>query len=273
MKYLLEEQLFNEINDLSDVTEIRLRKNRPTLIKTATKTRFLHFVASEEYLKQTASRAVRYSPYAYEDEISAGFIPYAGGVRIGIAGRGNRSGDKKLAFSEVTSLCIRIPHEAIGAADVLPDDFYDDFSSTLLFSPPFCGKTTLIRDMARVLSERFDTLLIDERGELCPQNGAFRMGKRADIIQNIPKKYLYENIIRAMSPEIVVCDELFGQEDVEAMEKFSQSGIVCLASLHARSFETVPDRLKNCFRNFIQLTDIPKVGSVVSVRRNAHGGL
>ena len=94
-----------------------------------------------------------------------------------------------------------------------------------------------------------------------------RTGKRADVIQGVPKRHLYENVIRAMSPEVVVCDELFSDEDYEAVKCFSRAGIKCLASYHAPDHDSIPDKLRQFFNVSILLTDKPKVGVVRSVRR------
>ena len=265
MENLLTEQVLNKIGSLADVTEIRVRVHKPLLLKLATGYRLCDFVPSETYPEEVLKRATLFSPYAFEDQISSGYVAYRNGVRIGVAGKGKRLSAGKLVFSRINSLCIRFPHEIIGLSRRL-GDFYSDFSDTLVVSPPFCGKTTLIRDMALTLSERYDTLYIDEREELCGDL-SMKTGKRADVIQGIPKEYLYENVIRSMSPQIVVCDELFSENDFTAIRSFSLAGIKCLASFHGTDFDHLPEIAKRLFRRFIFLTDKPAVGTVSSIRR------
>ena len=266
MQKLLGDKLYCQIRHPEKVTEIRIRIGHPVLIKYFSDFTYLSYIPEPSFLQTLIQKATKFSPYAYEDEISNGFIHYSGGIRIGIAGKGLRLDNKKLSIPYVSSVCIRFPHEIIGASERL-GDFFTDYENTLIISPPFCGKTTLIRDMARILSDRYDTLYIDERSELCADNGSLKTGKRADIIQGIPKKYLYENVIRAMSPEIVVCDELFSTEDFFSVGNFIRAGIKCLASFHAADLDSVPAELKKLFQKFILLSSRPKVGTVVSIRR------
>ncbi len=252
------------IKDDDAVTEIRLRLGHETLIKTLKGDYYCRFTPSEKDIEEIMQRAMRFSPYAFENEISSGYIPYTNGIRIGIAGKGKVNVDNKILFPIVRSLCVRVPHEIIGCSNKL-GDFFSSFENTVVISPPYCGKTTLIRDIARVLSDRFETLYIDERNELCGDTLSLRVGKKADIIQGIEKKYLYENIIRAMAPEIVVCDELFSEEDFFAVKRFSLAGIKCLASFHASSIDSLPPIGKEIFKKYVVLTDKPFIGTIKAI--------
>ncbi len=267
MEKLLGNNVAALLKDKNHITEIRIRKDRRILVKTFFDDYFLDFVTSGAYIDETTKRAMRFSPYAFEDEISSGYLHYAGGIRIGLGGRGKAIHGGKITFAEYTSLCIRIPHAIQGISDKI-GDFSSFFDNTLVFSPPYCGKTTLIRDMTRVLSHNYDTLLIDEREELCGDSSAKFFGERIDVIQGIPKKHLYENIIRAMSPEVVVCDELFGKDDFFAVNRMTEAGVKCLASYHAGNFESIPEELKKSFTTFIELTDRPKIGTIAGIRRS-----
>lgn len=266
MRNLLGEKIYFLLKDVNVITEIRLRLFSPILVKTFDNYYHRDFIPNENLLQEIVKNATKNSSYAYEDEISSGYIHYKGGIRIGVCGRGSIRQNGKMSLPLVTSLCVRIPHEVLGVADKL-GDFYTDFENTLIISPPYCGKTTLIRDMARILSDKYDTLLIDEREELFPINGSFSMGDRADILQGIPKEFVYENVVRSMAPQIVVCDEIFSEKDHIAIKMLTRSGISCLASFHANSFDDVPETLKSIFRRFVFLSDKPKVGTVRSVRR------
>ncbi len=266
MEKLLGEQVFSYIKDPTEVCEIRLRLGSMVEIITSKNNYHLPYRPTKEYLDDLIKRAMSYSPYAYEEEVSAGYIHYKGGIRIGIAGTGSVRNGGKITFRTITSLCIRIPHQFIGIS--LPvGDFYSDYKNTLVISPPCCGKTTLIRDMGRVLSERYQTLFIDERGELCSDRGIFTLGDKSDVICGIPKEYLYENVIRAMSPEVVICDELFSENDFVAISSFNRAGIKCLASYHADSIDKLPDILKQVFDIFIILTNKPCIGTIKGVKR------
>lgn len=264
MRELLGERLLSTVRDVNVVTEFRLRVGQETLIKTLKGDYYCAFRPTEKDIGEILKKAMRFSPYAYENELSAGYVPYKNGIRIGIAGKGKLNADKKILFSNVRSLCVRIPHEIVGCSDKL-GDYFSDFVNTVVISPPYCGKTTLIRDMARVLSDRYDTLYIDERYELCGETLSLSVGKKADVIQGVEKKYLYENVIRAMAPEIVVCDELFCDEDFFAVKRFFHAGIKCLASFHAPSIDRLPPIGKEIFNKYIVLCDKPFIGTIAAM--------
>lgn len=251
---------------LNSITEIRLRLNRKIYVKLKNDEFFIENIATSKMINNIIMIATNYSKYAYEKEISDGYIPYSGGIRIGIGGNGRINDNKLIAYKEIYSLNVRIPHQIFNCCRPF-FDILNNFDNTLVISPPYGGKTTLIREMSRLLSENFDTLLIDERFELCGENCSLKMGERCDIIQGIPKKFVFENIIRTMSPEIVVCDELFGDDEFLAVARIINAGIKCLATFHANSMEDLPQILKKQFFNIITLNSKPTVGSIISIYR------
>ena len=110
----------------------------------------------------------------------------------------------------------------------------------------------------------YDTVIIDERSEIAGNSIDFK-NKRVDIIQGIPKNIIFEKIIRSMSPQIVVCDELFSNQDILAVQNFTRAGIKCIASFHAVNIDYVEPELKKIFNKFITLSSKPKVGSITSI--------
>jgi len=264
---LLTSQLFSLVFDRFDIAcvrEIRLRLGQNAHIKTTNGDFFPSFVVTQDILQKIVAVATNNSRYAYEDEISSGYVPYKNGIRIGVIGDGRVCGEKKLAYKKIHSLCIRIPHEVRANSDKLKD-LLSDFDSTLILSPPGVGKTTLIREMARILSNDFDTLIADERYEICGANISMTLGKRADILQGIPKAFAYENIIRTAAPQIVVFDELFGESDASAVKRIINSGIKCLATYHADGEKSVPKGILEDFVYVITLNSNPSVGNILSI--------
>lgn len=260
-------KLFKEIDgscNINELTEVRLRLDKEIMLKTLNGTLFLSRVADEQLLNEIVSNATNKSRYAYEEEISRGYIDYRGGIRIGIVGEGKTGINGITAISKIFALCVRIPHEILGCA-VKIAELLDDFESTLLVSPPGGGKTTLLRETARLLAMRYDVLVIDERGEICGKDLCLRRGERCDVLQGVPKTNAFERAIRTMAPEIVVCDELFGDMDTEAVKKLSSAGIKVLASYH--SDNDVPDAIKRIFCNRVILSSKPQPGSIVSIIR------
>lgn len=246
--------------------EIRIRLDRKIMLRTTSGVQFSDIVADSDLINKIVANATRNSLYAYETEISNGYIGYKDGVRIGIIGKGNLSESDFIAYKTVYALCIRIPHQIFGLKKEI-NNIIDNFDNTLVISPPGCGKTTLCREMARILSNSYDTLVIDERFELCGESFSLKMGMQCDVISGIPKNIVYQNIIRTMSPQLVVCDELFSAEDIEAVYRITLSGVKCLATFHAKTIAEIPQNLYKLFRYFVELNSIPTVGNIQSIKR------
>ena len=266
MKKLLGETLYNIISnyfDISLITEIRLRAGQKVLLKTAFKELYADYIVDELYIYNLILNATSRSLYAHENEISDGFLNYKDGIRIGICGSVKINEKKTIAFSKYYSVCIRIQKKIIQKHSL--ECIIENFDNTLIIGLPYSGKTTLIRSLTENLSEKFDVVLIDERMEIAGADTGLLSGKRCDIIQGIPKKYLFENIVRSMSPQIIVCDELYSKEDIESIERLYISGIKCLASFHAEKFELLPEKLRSVFTKIITLSSKPQPGSIISI--------
>lgn len=269
MKRLLGEELYEKFIKYSSVTEIRIRLYGEVVIKCFNVRYLTGIRATQSLIKNIIGAATGYSPYAYDEEFRRGFIFYGNGVRIGVAGSGSVISDCFKGFKNITSLCIRIPHQILDCAKPF-SYLFDNFGNTLVVSPPGGGKTTLIRDLTRNLSCNYDVLAIDERYELAGADYSLDLGPNTDVLQGIPKKICYENALRSMSPQIIVCDEIFGEDDNAAIERLTFSGIKVLASVHAETFpelEKIYPSLADKFSNIITLSSIPKAGSIKSILR------
>lgn len=268
MEKLLGNLLYTKIQNTikwSDLYEIRIRFARPILLKTKNKDIIIDFYPERAFFDNIISVATNNSRYAYENEISDGYLEYKEGIRIGICGKGKISEKNLIAYTKITSVCIRIPH-------VIPlsnnfSNLLQPFQNTLIVGPPFSGKTTLIRSFCEEISRNFDVVLFDERQEIAGENYSLLRGDRLDVVQNIKKEYIYDKIIRSMSPQIVVCDELLTENDFHSVKKIISSGIKCLASYHGTSSKSIPSILKECFNVYVTISSIPKVGSILSIER------
>lgn len=269
LDFLLPENLYLAIkknSNIEEITEIRIRKGRKIEIKNCFRSVLINNIATKNDISEIIKRATRNSLYAYQDDIQKGFISY-NGIRIGLAGIAVTNDAKLITIKDFSSLNIRIPHQVVGASQLLKN-IINNFNNTIVISPPYGGKTTLIRDIARELSNSFDTLIVDERFEI--YNDSYTFGEKIDVIQGASKYVVVEGLIRALSPEIIVLDELFGNEDLRVIEEITRSGIKVLASIHGESVEKIRLKYETLLNNFdyaIELGNKPKVGTIKSIVR------
>lgn len=246
--------------------EIRLRVGKPVLVRLHDGEYFLdgqgHFtkeLAAARKMESTEladilNQICHDSVYAYEDEIKQGFLTVLGGHRVGIAGQAVVEEDGRIrTVKHIAAMNIRIAHEVKGAADKVLPSLYEAgrLCNTLIISPPGCGKTTLLRDIIRQVSDGNDfgsgrtVGVVDERSEIAgcymgvPQND---VGLRTDVLDSCPKVYGMMMLIRSMSPEVVAIDELGSAEDVEAMRRVSACGCGLLATVHGFGAEELKQK-------------------------------
>ena len=207
-------------------------------------------------------RAGNYSVYSVEEQIKQGFLTAEDGVRIGLAGEYVFEKGKPLALRNFTSLCIRVPHEIVGCGkEVYQKCMSDTACNLLLASSPGLGKTTILRDLGRILSEktRKNILICDERGEI----GAGEIGENSDIIKYCDKKTAFEAGIRAMRPDIIITDEL-SQNDLEALKKATFAGVTVVASAHFSAMEQISKSFLEIFDRFVILDEL-KIGKIKGI--------
>ncbi len=248
--------------DFGQLQEIRMRIGRPLLVIYRNEEKMLppekpdetegHIVTKEE-MRETLEYVSHYSLYAYEQEMKQGFITIEGGHRVGVIGKAILEQDRVKNLQYISSVNIRVAHEVIGCADpVFPYITKDrQVCHTLIISPPCCGKTTLIRDLIRQVSDGNDYVkgcsvgVVDERSELggcylgVPQN---ELGMRTDILDGCPKAQGMLMLIRSMSPQVIAVDEIGSVEDIHAMEYAMQCGCTLIASVHGKDMKEVSEK-------------------------------
>ena len=209
------------------------------------------------------------SLHSFEETLKEGYITVGGGYRVGVCGAVNGSGDKISGVYSINSMCIRIPHLFLGVSFELKSILTGErIKSALVFSPPGEGKTTLLRDFALSASRGTSPLrvaVIDTRGELYDAH-EFR-SSICDALIGYPRAKGIEIATRTMSPEIIVCDEIGGEEEAKAILSAQNSGVPLLASAHGEEIDTILRR-----PNIRMLCEKGVFDYLIKIKRNDSGG-
>lgn len=237
------------------IQEIRIKIGKPIILNLSNEEKILNYIATNEDMKEILVKISNYSLYAYEEEIKQGYITIKGGHRIGLAGECVISQGEIKTIKNISSLNIRISKEVPGCSNKLMPMITegDRIYNTLIVSPPKCGKTTILRDIAKNISNGMYTIklkgkkvvIIDERSEVAASyNGIPQMnvGIRTDILDNCLKKTGMLMAIRSLSPEVLICDEIGTLGEVEALNMAFNSGVNIIVTVHGYDIEDIYGR-------------------------------
>ncbi|WP_407639590.1 stage III sporulation protein AA [Anaerobacillus alkalidiazotrophicus] len=276
-----------------NVEEIRIRVHRPLEIVIDGKAIFPKYNAcpypvSPSDAIHLLNQLSDYSLYALEEELKRGYITIRGGHRVGLAGKVITEKGQVKAIRDISSFNIRVARQKLGVAEPLVQYLYssEEWNNTLIIGPPQTGKTTLLRDLARIISEGKGVIpsmkigIVDERSEIAgsvkgiPQHS---LGNRVDVLDACPKAEGMMMLIRSMSPQVLVVDEIGRQEDSEAIMEAIHSGVKIITTVHGRTLEDVIDRpsLKtlmnmHVFKRVIELSRSVQPGRINRIR-NEYG--
>lgn len=232
---------------------------------------------SGEDLDQILNNLLSYSYYAYEEELAKGYITIAGGHRVGVCGRVVLDNGHVSLMKDISSLNLRRSREITGIADHLLPKILNkqQLSNTLIVSPPKCGKTTLLRDIVRVLSYRgFKVGVCDERSEIAGSylgKSSYDLGPRTDVLDGCPKAEGMIMLIRAMSPDVLVTDEIGKKEDCAAIESAICAGVNIITTIHGSTYQDIIESnigalvSKGVFSRLVFLTNQPRTGTISEI--------
>lgn len=270
-------------HQLNEMEEIRIRINRPIEVSVAGLPKFLPYVVNGEDCVHLLNKISHFSIYTLEEELKRGYVTVSGGHRIGLAGKVILENGVVKAIRDVSSFNIRIAREKIGIADkLLPYIYENGWRHTMIIGPPQTGKTTLLRDIARIISGGDSTLppskvgIVDERSEIAgsvdgvPQ---LTFGPRVDVLDACPKAEGMMMMIRSMSPDVLIIDEIGRKEDCDAIMEAIHAGIKLIMTTHGNSLLEVQNRpiLKplidtGIFHRYIELTRGDGPGTITSIK-------
>lgn len=251
------QQLINKhiASKWSNLQEIRLRVNGPIELNYSNQVEWLEpYIFTADDRNYVLSQLSEHSLYRLETEMQEGFITIAGGHRVGLAGKVVSNNGEVKGLQQITSFNIRIAQQSLYIAQpLLPYlTINNNYVHTLFIGPPKSGKTTLLRDVSRLISEGTSkyqhkkVAIIDERSEIAAAKDGiaqFNVGKRTDVMDACPKAIGMMMMIRSMSPDVMIVDEIGKQEDVQALLDVFHAGIALMCTAHASSIEEVQQRL------------------------------
>lgn len=286
------------LSSLEPLEEVRLRADKPLVLQNYYREWFISidgtlsakpsgsFIVKQEDIRTSLELMSENSIYAYQNEINNGYITIKGGHRVGLSGKVIADGCTVKNIKDISGLNIRLSNEILGCSKKVMSYIIKskkDIYNTLIISPPQCGKTTILRDIARVLSDGLPEFcfegvkvgIVDERSELAaclrgiPQNN---VGIRTDVLDSCPKSIGMPMLIRSMSPKVIITDEIGNDGDREAVHGVLNAGVRIVTSAHGYNVSELKSRREilkliedKVFERYVVLGNTNGPGTLVEV--------
>ncbi len=241
----------------ANTSEIRMRTGLPLALTVGSETVFVRengqtqfflspdlFGVNKADLEESFKRLCNNSLFAHENELKNGFIVMKNGSRAGVCGNINEKG----ALKDISSINLRIAREVLGSANEIVRDYKN--GGLLIAGPPGSGKTTILRDLIRQLSNGNTSRLrrvavIDSRCEIsgshlgCAVND---LGANTDVLITEQKACGIEIALRTMFPDIIAFDEIGTERELKSVADSFCAGVDIITTAHAGSISELRTR-------------------------------
>lgn len=274
--------------NIDNITEIRFCLNKPSMISYGDVTEYLtdksggRIIADKDVFDYIVNKLTGGSMYSVNENIKNGFVTINGGHRVGICGTAVMEEGRVKHVKAVSALCFRVCRQVSGSALALSQEAVNGkhVLNTLIVSPPGCGKTTLLRDLCRIIASGEASCgirrvgIADERGEIAAMyhgEPRFDIGDAAFVCDGYPKAYAMKLMLRSLSPEVIATDEIGSADDFAAVRDSLKSGVSVIATAHASDISDLIARFGAEVKSFDKIVFLKNKGRILKVHRRCNG--